>query len=134
MEGIEDEEGGVSEKEDVGVRTVVGVRKPSASLKPRVEGVDGNGTEFFEGVAVRLEGVMGKGTANLPKARFTGDLEGDLEKRDGDGGVARIEAEEGDFGEEDARRRVNVEGCFVTGKGGSVAIGICGTSRASLWS
>ena len=101
----------------------------------------GNSTEFLEGVAVRLEGVparlegvTGKGTAKSRTARFAGDFEGDLEKGVGEEGVARMEADDGDLGEDEARRRVRVEGCFATGKGGRVTIGMGGTSRASLCS
>ena len=134
----------------MGVRVPLGVRKPSESRSPRLEGVCGkakgpfvgdvlrldgvigNATEFLEGVAGRLEGVIGKGTAKSPRARFAGDFEGDFDKREGDVGVARIEADEGDFGEEDAKRRVRFEGCFATGKAGREDIGISGTSRVSL--
>jgi hypothetical protein len=129
---MDEEVEGVSEKELAGVRILVGVRNPSASLNPRVDGVCGNGIEFLEGVAVRLEGVMGNGTANSPTVRFVGDFEGDFENGEGEEGVARMEAAEGDFGEDEARRRVSVEGCFATGRAGRVAIGIGGTSRVSL--
>ena len=137
VEGIEEELGGVSEKE---VRILEGVRNPSESrirvdgvcgkgTRPLVGdtlrlGVIGNGTEFLEGVAVRLEGVAGKGTPNAPRARLTGDLAGDFENAVGDGGVARMVADAGDLGEDEASRRVRVEGCFATGNGGRIAIGI----------
>ena len=81
---------------------------------------------------------MGKGIAKSPVARLEGVLDGDLErdliKDDGDGGVARMAAAEGDFGDDEAKRRVNVDGFVVTGKGGRSAIGICGIGMASLWS
>lgn len=88
------------------------------------------------GDAVRLEGVMGNGMAKSPATRLEGDLDGDLDddlmKDEGDGGVARIETDAGDLGDEDARRRVRVEGFVATGKGGRVAMGICGTGTVSL--
>ena len=98
----------------------------------RLEGVIGKGTEFLEGVAVRLDGVIGNGIPKLPKARLTGDLDGDFMTGVGDEGVARMAAEEGDLGEEEANRRVRVDGLFGMGNGGRVAIGICGTSIGSL--
>lgn len=102
VEGKEQEpdDEGVSENDDAGVRRPVGVAKPSESMRlRRVEGVEGNGMEFLDGVPPLLEGVTGNGTANPRSARFAGDIDGDLEKREGDGGVARMEAEDGDLGE-----------------------------------
>lgn len=88
------------------------------------------------GDAGRLEGVMGNVMANsfgeCLEGDFDGDLKDDLIKDEGDGGVARIAAEAGDLGDEDARRRVRVEGLVATGRGGRVAIGICGTGAVSL--
>ena len=87
------------------------------------------------GELARLEGVKGKGTANSCDAFFDGDFEGDLEgdlNGLGEGGVARIEAEEGDFGEEEASRRVRAEGFVGVGKGGSPASGMLGTGDALL--
>ena len=102
-----------------------GVAKPSESIRlRRVDGVEGNGTEFLEGVPILLDGVMGKGTAKSRNARFAGVFEGDLERREGDGGVARIEAEEGDLGDEEASKRVSFECCLGIGSGGKIAIGI----------
>jgi hypothetical protein len=83
---------------------------------------------FFDGVLVGLvallEGVIGKGTAKSRRERLVGDLEGDFAKGLGEVGVSSIEREEGDLGDEDARRRVSVEGCLGVGRGGSVTIGI----------
>ena len=135
MEGNEDEpdDEGVSENDDAGVRSVVGVAKPSESTRlRRVEGVEGNGMEFLDGVPPLLEGVVGSGTANPRNARFAGDIEGDFEERAGDGGVARMENEDGDLGDEDARRRVRFECFLATGKGGRRAIGILGMGLTSL--
>lgn len=135
VEGKEDEpdDEGVSENDDVGVRRPVGVAKLSESMRlRRVEGVEGNVIEFLDGVPPLLEGVMGNGTANPRNARFAGDIEGDFRFREGDGGVARMETEDGDLGDEDASRRVSVECCLATGKGGRRAIGILGTEAASL--
>ena len=79
---------------------------------------------------------MGNGTAKSFAGDFEGDFDGDLKddliKDEGDGGVARIAAEEGDLGDEDARRRVRVEGFVATGRGGRLAMGICGTGAVSL--
>lgn len=88
------------------------------------------------GVLARLEGVTGKGTANSRGCGFlVGDLVGDLEgEREGEPGVARMEAEEGDLGEEDARRRVRVEGFWVPGSWGRPAKGILGTDGPAEWS
>ena len=88
--------------------------------------------EFLVGLLVgllaRLEGVIGKGTAN--SRGFVGNLEGDFAKGLGEVGVARMEADEGDLGEEEARRRVRVDGCLGIGRGGSWTIGMRGTVSA----
>ncbi len=74
---------------------------------------------------------MGNGIANSRCGRLEGDLEGDLENGLGEVGVASMEAEEGDLGEEEARRRVRVEGCFGVGRGGSSAMGMVGTGSTN---
>ncbi len=73
-----------------------------------------------------LEGVIGNGTANSRSALLVGDFAGDLNGL-GEEGVARMEEAEGDFGEEEARRRVRAEGFAGVGRGGKVAKGVVGT-------
>ena len=132
MEGIEDEdEEGVSENEELGVRRLVGVENSSRRLC-RDDGVCGNKIEFLEGVPALLEGVIGKGTAKSRSGRLEGDLEGDLENGEGDEGVASIDEEEGDFGDDDASSRVNVEGFAGVGREGSKAMGTTGMESLSL--
>ncbi len=90
--------------------------------------------EFLEGLLVLLEGVMGKGTANSRRGLFVGDV---VDDRRGNGlgevGLARIEMEEGSFGEEDASRRVSVEGFADVGSGGRFASGTLGTEGLPLF-
>jgi hypothetical protein len=81
--------------------------------------------ELFVGELARLEGVKGKGTANSRGAFLVADLDGDL-KGLGDVGVARMEEEEGDFGDEEASKRVSADGFVGLGKGGRSTIGIIG--------
>lgn len=133
MEGIEEEVEGVEGVSHVveGVRADVGVENISW-WRPREAGVWGNKIEFLVGLLVGLlallEGVIGKGTAN--SRGLVGDLEGDFAKGLGEVGVARMEADEGDLGEEEASRRVRVEGCLGVGRGGNWTIGISGMVSA----
>jgi len=73
---------------------------------------------------------MGNGITNprCVSGRFIGDLVGDREE-DGVGevGLARMVAAEGDFGEDEARRRVSLEGFAGVGRGGNMAMGMFGT-------
>ena len=69
---------------------------------------------------------------NSRSGRLVGDLEGDLEKGVGEGGVASMECEDGALGDEDASRRVRVEGFAGVGRGGKPVNGILGT-EPSLW-
>jgi hypothetical protein len=58
---------------------------------------------------------MGNGTANgfIGVECFVGDFRGDfVGDLDGEPGIERIEAEEGDFGDEDAKRRVREDATF----------------------
>ena len=133
MVGTEDEaaEVGVLRPDSEGVRELVGVKRfARESVREwREEGVWGKTIVSLEGVAARLEGVTGKGTAKSIGCGFlVGDLDRDLEG-DGDGevGVARMEEEEGDFGEDEAKRRVSAEGFWLPGSGGKSANGILGT-------
>lgn len=79
-----------------------------------------------KGVPARLEGVAGNGTANS-RSFFVGDLVGDLEARVGEPGgwgAARMDAAAGDLGEEEASRRVKLEGFTAAGSAGKSAKGI----------
>ena len=81
-----------------------------------------------DGVPCRLEGVEGKGTAKS-RSFLLGDFDGDLEARVGEPGgcgAARMEEADGDFGDDDARRRVKFEGFATEGSAGKSARGICG--------
>lgn len=81
-----------------------------------------------------LEGVIGKGIADPRNSamRFVGDLVGEREKGGvGDVGLARIEAAEGDFGEDEANNCVSLEGFAGVGRGGKVVIGIFGVGLSS---
>lgn len=112
----------------------MGVNKLLSSLRACRDGVLGNRREPLDGVPALLDGVIGNGTANVA-GRFVGDLLGEREEDGvGDVGLARIEAEEGDFGEDEARRRVSLEGFAGVGNGGKVAIGILGVESVSTWS
>lgn len=85
------------------------------------------------GELARLEGVIGNGTANSRSTFLVGDFAGDL-KGLGELGVARIEEEDGDLGEEDANKRVKAEGLAGVGSGGRFVKGILGIAGAFLWS
>ena len=88
------------------------------------------------GVPIRLvEGVTGNGTANS-RTFFVGDRRSsaleDLVGDPGHSGAARIEAAAGDLGEEDASRRVKLEGLAADeGRGGRSAMGSWGTTLSS---
>lgn len=85
--------------------------------------------EFFVGLP-DLDGVIGKGIANS-RDFLVGDFVGDFEgERVGEPGVARIVAEEGDFGEAEARRRVSVDGLATVGSAGRSAAGILGIGES----
>lgn len=122
--------------ESAGVLSRVGVRNSvseSTRLR-RVDGVFGKKIVFFDGVpGTRLEGVTGKGMANVCGfllGDLLGDLLRDLEGEHEELGEARIDAADGDLGEDDARRRVKPDGLEGATSGGSNAIGILGTDNA----
>lgn len=145
---------GVLRPDNEGVRELVGVENSTRegdregdrelegvsklvieSDRPRVEGVLGKTIVFFEGVPNLLDGVIGNGTANSC-GLFDGDQRGGSLDRvlDGDEGVgdedlalARMDAEDGDLGEEAASRRVRADGLLVLGRDGRSAVGRLGT-------
>lgn len=124
---------GVSRLAREGDRELLGVSKlVRESLRPcREEGVCGNISVFFEGVPALLEGVIGNGMTKSC-AFLVGDLNGE---RVDDVGAARIDAADGDLGEDEASKRVRVEGLLLDGSGGRSAKGIFGTdiSPACSW-
>ena len=144
VDGIDESEAvGVSLPAREGVRALVGVRGSRASVREcRDEGVWGNRRRFVvgvfmirfvEGVPSRLEGVTGKGTAKS-RSFLLGDLVGERDAyrvgEPGGCGAARIEAEAGDLGEEEASSRVRFDGFATSGNAGSSAIGIWGTDSS----
>ncbi len=104
-----------------------------------VEGVCGNKMRFVEGVfkirfvvgvPSRLDGVTGNGIAKS-RSFLLGDFVGEREPEGvgepGRWGAARMAADAGDLGEDDASRRVRFDGFTASGRAGSSAIGIWGT-------
>jgi hypothetical protein len=104
----------------------------------REEGVCGKRMELLPASAVFTgdtgagfagddDGVRGNERVNglREDSCFEDDFVGDT--REGDGGAFRIEIEDGDLGDADARSRVRVDGAWAVDNGGKSAKGNSGT-------